>query len=101
MSISVEAIIRAAIERGEMENLPFKGERIPIEDESGIPPEDRMAYKVLRMADMVPPEVEAMRSLSELRKALADTEDPDLKKELRIKISQQEAGLRLKLERRR
>ena len=57
MSISAEAIIRAAVQRGELDDLLYKGERIPLDDDRGIHPEDRLSYKVLRNAGMVPPEV--------------------------------------------
>ena len=99
MSVSAEAIIRAAMERGELDDLPYKGERIPLDDDQGVHPEDRMAFKVLKNANMVPPEVAAMRDISTLREQLAATEDPEERRRLGIEIAQKDAVLRLKRER--
>jgi len=99
MSVSAEAIIRAAMERGELDDLPYKGERIPLDEDQGVHPEDRMAFKVLKNANMVPPEVAAMRGLSELRGLLAATEDPEERRRLGIEIAQKDAVLRIKMER--
>ena len=99
MSVSADAIIRAAMERGELDNLPFKGERIPMDDDYGVHPEDRMAFRVLKNADMVPPEVEAMRVVGELRASLSDTSDPEERRRIGIEIAQKESVLRIKMER--
>ena len=99
MSVSAEAIIRAALERGELEDLPYKGERIPLDEDRGVHPEDRLAFKVLKNANMVPPEVSAMRELSDLRERLAATPDPEQRRRLGIEIAQKDAMLRIKMER--
>jgi hypothetical protein len=99
MSVSVEAIIRAAVLRGELDDLPYKGERIPLEDDRGVHPEDRLTYKVLKNAGMVPPEVAAMQELAKLRALLAATEDPEEQRLIRVEIAQKDAVLRLKMER--
>ena len=64
----VEKRIRDAQRRGEFENLDGNGKPLRITDESNIPEDLRLAYKVLRNADMMPPEVE-------LRKEILRTED--------------------------
>lgn len=99
MSVSAEAIIRAALERGELDDLPYKGERIPLDEDQGVHPEDRMAFRVLKNANMVPPEVAAMRDLSALRELLATTEDAEERRRLGVEITQKDAILRLKMER--
>jgi len=99
MSVSAEAIIRAALDRGELDDLPYKGERIPLDEDQGVHPEDRLAFKVLKNANMVPPEVAAMRDLSELRELLAAATDPEERRRLGIEIAQKDAMLRLKMER--
>jgi hypothetical protein len=99
MSVSAEAIIRAAMERGELDDLPYKGERIPLDDDQGVHPEDRLAFKVLNNANMVPPEVAAMRDLSALRQKWAAAEDLDERRRLGVEMAQKEAVLRLKMER--
>ena len=99
MSVSAEAIIRAALERGELDDLPYKGERIPLDEDQGVHPEDRLAFKVLKNANMVPPEVAAMRELSTLREQLAVSSDAEERRRIGIEIAQKDAALRLKMER--
>ena len=64
----VEERIRAAQRRGEFENLEGNGKPLRLNDESNIPEDLRLAYKVLRNAEMMPPEIE-------LRKEILRTED--------------------------
>ena len=64
----VEQRIRDAQRRGEFENLEGNGKPLRLDDESNIPEDLRMAYKVLRNAEMMPPELE-------LRKEILRTED--------------------------
>ena len=99
MSLSVEAIIQAAIARGELDDVPYKGQRIPLDDDSGVPEDERLAFRVLKNANMVPPEVASMNELVELRKERAHATDPAQKAALGRKIATQEAGLRLRMER--
>ena len=64
----VEERIRDAQRRGEFDNLDGSGKPLRLTDESNIPEDLRLAYKVLRNADMMPPEIE-------LRKEILRTED--------------------------
>ena len=49
--------ILQAIEAGEFDNLQGKGQPLNLEDDSHIPSELRMAYKILKNADCLPPEL--------------------------------------------
>lgn len=53
-----ERRIIEAIENGEFENLVGKGKPIIFEDETWIPEDLRMAYRFLKNAGCVPPELE-------------------------------------------
>jgi hypothetical protein len=64
----VEQRILAAQKNGEFENLDGSGKPIDFEDDSSIPADLRMAYKMLKNADCVPPEIE-------LKKQILKTED--------------------------
>ena len=64
----VEERIRRAIEKGEFDDLPGAGEPLALEDDSSVPEELRLAYKILKNAECLPPEVE-------LRKEIEKTED--------------------------
>ena len=98
MSLSVEAIIQAAVQRGELDDLPYRGQRLPLDDDSGTHPEDRMSHRVLRNAGMVPAEVATMREIAQLRQALTETTDAAEKKRIGIQAAQKESAFRIRIE---
>lgn len=55
-SIAEQRICEAQ-EQGAFDNLPGSGKALNLEDETHIPEDLRMAYKVLRNAGFLPPEV--------------------------------------------
>lgn len=63
----VEERIRQAVEKGDFDNLPGRGKPLRFE-EMNIPEDLRLAYKILKNADCLPPEIE-------LRKEIRQTED--------------------------
>ena len=63
----VERQIREAMDGGAFEDLPYQGERLPLEDDSGAG-EWAMAHRMLRNAGMAPPWIESDK---EARKQLA------------------------------
>ena len=72
-----EQKIREAMARGEFDNLPGAGKPLVMEDYSDIPEELRMAYKVLKNAGCVPPEVELRKEIVSLREMLGTLEDDE------------------------
>ncbi|MFW5875018.1 MAG: DnaJ family domain-containing protein, partial [bacterium] len=54
----VEERILAAQRRGEFDNLKGSGKPLEHEDLSRVPQELRLAYKILKNADCLPPEIE-------------------------------------------
>lgn len=70
-----ERRIQEAIERGEFDNLPGKGKPLPLEDDSHIPHELRMAYKILKNAGCLPPEMQVKKEILELKELLDNMED--------------------------
>jgi hypothetical protein len=70
-----ERKIQEAIDRGEFKNLPGRGKPLVMEDLSGIPEELRMAYKILKNAGCVPPEVELTNEVASLRRLVLEMED--------------------------
>lgn len=63
-----ERRIKEAIKDGILDNLPGAGKPLALGDDSHIPEDLRMAYKVLKNAGFVPPEIA-------LRKEIVRTED--------------------------
>lgn len=64
----IESRIKKAQREGAFENLPGSGQPLRLEDDRHIPEDLRMAHKVLKNADCLPPEVQ-------LRKEIRTTED--------------------------
>jgi len=70
-----EQRIREAVERGDLDDLPGKGKPLVFEDDSHIPEDLRMAYKILKNAGMTPPEITLRKEISKVEELLAGTTD--------------------------
>jgi hypothetical protein len=70
-----EKRIREAIERGEMDDLPGRGEPLNLEDDSPLPPELRLAYKVLKNSGYTPPELDMRREICQVEDLLVGAMD--------------------------
>lgn len=58
----VESRILQARENGEFDNLPGKGKPLEFDDDALVPEEVRAAYRVLKNAGYVPPELDQVRN---------------------------------------
>jgi len=70
-----EERIRNAQERGEFNDLPGRGRPLDLDDDAHVPEELRMAWRVLKNAGCLPPELEAEREVEnaiELLSAMTD-----------------------------
>jgi len=74
-----ERKIEEAMRAGEFENLPGAGAPLLLDDDSFVPEDLRLAYKVLKNAGFAPPEVELRKEILSL-KELMNTLDDDRKK---------------------
>ncbi len=74
-----EERIQAALRAGEFDDLPGRGRPLELDDDSHIPPELRVAYRILKNAGCVPPELELRNEVDELE-ALFETIDDDLER---------------------
>ena len=75
MSELAEARIREAAERGELDNLPGAGQPLELDDDRMVPQELRMAYRILKNANCLPPELDARREIRELEDLLRHVDD--------------------------
>jgi hypothetical protein len=96
-----EQKILAAMERGEFDNLPGLGKPLELDDDSNVPPELRVAYRILKNAGFVPPEVEVRREIADaeslLMRALTPTERGEANRRLEFlltKLSAMRGGVR-------
>lgn len=94
-----EQRIREAIEQGFFDNSPYRGRPLPLEEDESIPPELRMAFKMLRDAGCLPPEVELRREVASLSELLDAVVDPEERRRVRRELN--DRWLRLELLRRR
>jgi hypothetical protein len=67
--------ILAGIRDGLFDNLEGQGQPLVLEDDSHVPPELRMAFKILKMADCLPPELELQKQIVCLQDMLAGLPD--------------------------
>jgi hypothetical protein len=67
--------LQTAMANGEFDNLPGRGRALPPDPAAGQPPEWRLACKVLRNAGLVPPEVQLLRDMDELRRRRSESAD--------------------------
>ena len=67
--------IQVAIEAGDFDDLTGKGQPLNLEEDSHIPPELRMAYKILKNADCLPPELELRKEVVQLQDLVAAMPD--------------------------
>lgn len=71
----IEERIRAAERKGDFNNLPGRGRRIVFDDDSHIPEELRLAYKVLKNADCLPPELQLKKEIRQMEDLLQQIPD--------------------------
>ena len=65
-----EQRISEAMEKGTFDNLPGKGKPLQLDDDSHLPPEQRMAYRILKNSGYVDPEVEDRKEIANIRDML-------------------------------
>jgi len=65
-----ESRIQDAIARGELRDLPGAGRPLQLDDDSAIPEELRAAYRLLKNAGFLPPELQLRRELREAEQLL-------------------------------
>lgn len=71
----VEERILDAQRKGEFDNLPGAGKPLVLEDSGSIPEDLRIAYKILKNADYIPPELELKKEIRKTEELLAGMED--------------------------
>lgn len=75
MADLAERRIAQAMEEGAFEHLPGEGQPLALEDDSRVPQELRMAFKVLKNAGYVPPEIAERKEIESLLDLLEGCKD--------------------------
>lgn len=92
--------LRESEASGELRAAPSYGK--PLAADAGYeqtPDELRLAFKILKDAGVVPPEVEVMREITALQQELAAAVDPTVQHALQQRIAEKRQHLALRLER--
>ena len=71
----VEQRIQEAMEAGAFDDLPGAGRPLALDDDSLMPESLRAAFRVLKNAGYVPPEVHALRQMRELTRYIEGAAD--------------------------
>lgn len=70
-----ERQIEEAMNRGEFDDLPGKGKKLVFDDDALIPEDLRMAYKILKNAGYLPPELLEIKEIVTATELLAAAKD--------------------------
>ena len=84
IAVLAERKILEAMERGEFDDLPGKGKPLELSDDPMVPDDLRVAYKVLKNAGYLPPEVELHNEIVRLRD-LVDAACDEAQRNARVK----------------
>lgn len=91
----IEEKIREAMDAGEFDNLPGKGQPIDLEGYFATPADLRLGYSVLKSAQCLPVEVELMKEIDKLKTRLADCTEETEQKRLAKEIEDRKLKLNL------
>ena len=70
-----ERRIAQAIEDGTLRTDSWKNKPLPLDDDSFVPDDLKMAYKILKNSGFIPPEVETRKEIQKLEDLISQTED--------------------------
>ena len=70
-----EKKIREAMDNGEFDNLPGSGKPLELEDDRHLPQDIRLAHKILKNADCLPPELELRKEIFTIEEMLDGVRD--------------------------
>jgi Domain of unknown function (DUF1992) len=97
LDLLAEQRIEQARDAGAFDNLPGAGQPLPEEDLSMVPEDERVAFRILKNAGYIPPELEMHKRAVDLALQLASESAPETRAGLlgrlaRINILLAEAG---------
>jgi hypothetical protein len=79
--------IRAAMDEGLFDDLPGKGKPLNLEDDSSVPEDMRLTFKILKNAGCLPIEMEVRKEIYNVRQLLNAAIDEDSRRELRRELN--------------
>lgn len=73
-AIAEQRILEAAL-RGDFDDLPGAGQPLNLDDDLLVPEELRMAYRILKNAGFVPPEVHTLKEIGALERLIQSLDE--------------------------
>jgi hypothetical protein len=83
----VEQRIQDAQKEGLFDNLPGKGKPLNLDDDSSVPEDLRLTFKVLKNSNCLPIEMELRKEVYNLRQILNAAIDPETRRQLRRELN--------------
>ena len=83
----VEQHIQKAVDNGDLDHLPGRGKRLDLDDDRNVPTELRAAYRMMKNAGFVPPELEDRRELARLETLVGQLEDDAERRRVEVRLS--------------
>lgn len=83
----VEERIKKAQFKGEFKNLPGSGKPLNLIEDQHVPEDLRLAYKILKNADCLPPEIELKKEIRQTEDLLANMKDTTRKYKILKKLN--------------
>ena len=71
----IEQRINDAKQKGAFDNLAGSGKPLKLEENGNVPEDLRLAYKILKNADCIPPELEVRKEIKQTEELLETMED--------------------------
>jgi hypothetical protein len=96
LDLVVEERIKAAQQEGAFDNLPGKGKPLNLDDDSSIPEDLRLTFKVLKNSNCLPIEMELRKEYFSLQKLLNAAIDESTRRELRRELKMIALNLNLR-----
>ena len=95
----IDNMIKAAIERGEFDNLESKGKPIDLDAYFATPEDVRMGFSILKSNNFVPEEVDRLKEIAEIKEMIASCTDDEEKAKLEKLLRERSLALSMILER--
>src|SRR5437868_12990496 len=70
LELLAERKIEEAVARGEFDDLPGAGQPLELDEDPLVPGDLRVAYRILKNAGYVPPELETVNQIAELERTI-------------------------------
>lgn len=85
--VIAERRISEAQARGELDNLPGAGAPLTLDDDALVPEDLRVAYRILKNAGLLPPQLEPCREIREIEALLLQVDDDGARTRLMARIN--------------